>query len=169
MKTGTAKAGSVKQRERLISYFAWLVGGWNAIPGTSSGRMRFEPEYEDDEAVARVILAAHARTETHELKLEIQRLKAELYDTQQRANARTEPLPPRADEGSRLREEMCEYLTKAGWQRDRDWWNDPRPELRRVMSNSQKLHEAVRMQMSRDLHDGVPPNAQGSATREGGR
>jgi len=48
---------------------------------------------------------------------------------------------------------MAEYLTKAGWQRDGDYWADPHPELDdpRVKANHQKIHEAVKLQLSRDL------------------
>lgn len=46
--------------------------------------------------------------------------------------------------------QMIEYLTRAGWKRDGDHWHDPQPELRGVTSNSQLLHEAVKMQMERD-------------------
>lgn len=75
----------VSPRERLMSYFSWLIGGWNASPGTSSGRLHFEPNYEDDEAMARMLLKNHERDAKRDLELEVQRLKAELYDAK-RAN-----------------------------------------------------------------------------------
>jgi len=59
---------------------------------------------------------------------------------------------PRFAIGTRMLIHMCAYLEAAGWQRQPpDWWLDPRPDLRGVASNSQKVHEAVRMQLERDI------------------
>lgn len=77
----------VSPRERLMSYFSWLMGGWNASPGIHAGRLAFEPNYADDEAMARMILETHKSHVTYELKQEIQQLKAALYDVTKRANA----------------------------------------------------------------------------------
>jgi hypothetical protein len=68
------------ERERILSYFAWMIGGWNASPGVHPRRLAGEPEYEDNEKIARLLLTAHASTIKAPLLAEIQRLKAELYD-----------------------------------------------------------------------------------------
>lgn len=53
----------------------------------------------------------------------------------------------------RLLIHMAEYLSAAGWRRDGNWWRDPNPEAVDpcIISNNQQLHEAVKMQIARDM------------------
>jgi hypothetical protein len=47
------------KREALLSYFAWLIGGWNASKGLHAGRLQMDVDINDDEAVARHMLATY--------------------------------------------------------------------------------------------------------------
>lgn len=70
------------EREKLLSYFSWIVGGWNASPGTSMGHLRqWDQQFNgDDEELVRYILKQHENSVTHTLKEENKELKAKLYD-----------------------------------------------------------------------------------------
>ncbi len=80
-------ARASKSRECLLSYFAFLIGGWNASKGTSPGRLRFEDNYNDDEAITRLLLDRHKSDISGPLNEEIKKLKAKLYDTEGRLTA----------------------------------------------------------------------------------
>ena len=69
-------------REGLIAWLSYVIGGWNASPPTSAGRLRGEPAYEsgDDETIVRYLLKEHKESVTCRLTEEIIRLKAKLYD-----------------------------------------------------------------------------------------
>lgn len=65
-------------RERVLSWFAWLIGGWNATQGEHTGRLRFDGvDYDNDEAIVRHLLStvraddqkklAEARAQTERL------------------------------------------------------------------------------------------------------
>lgn len=44
------------QRQKLLSWFAYLVGGWNASAGKHCGRLAFDVDISNDEDVARHVL-----------------------------------------------------------------------------------------------------------------
>jgi hypothetical protein len=70
------------EREKILSYFAWIIGGWNASPGTSMGRLReWDQEFNgNDEKLVRYVLQQHENSVTYKLREENKALKARLYD-----------------------------------------------------------------------------------------
>jgi hypothetical protein len=74
-------------REKLLSYFAAIVGGWDASPPIHTGRLQSSlaiEDYEDDEKVAHYLLDEYADSKTAPLQSEIQRLKSEMYHSNKR-------------------------------------------------------------------------------------
>lgn len=69
-------------RVKLLSWFAWLVGGWNATPNKHYGRLSNDCNIDSDERVARHILEQHCKDIERPLHEEITRLKAQVYDLQ---------------------------------------------------------------------------------------
>jgi len=77
-----SKPTKITPRDKLLSYFAWIVGGWNASVGVHPGHLMLSSSYSDDLGIARLLLEEYKKEEIDELKQEIQRLKAEIYDLQ---------------------------------------------------------------------------------------
>jgi hypothetical protein len=67
-------------RNGLISWLAYVHGGHNASPGTSSGRLWTMVDIDDDEAVARYFYKAITDDAEYELKNEITKPKAKIFD-----------------------------------------------------------------------------------------
>lgn len=69
----------IDPREKLLSHFAFLVGGFNAVAGLNSGRLKGESLYDDDDKAARHLLNCHYHDATSDLLAENRRLRAELH------------------------------------------------------------------------------------------
>lgn len=67
-------------RNGLVSWLAYLVGGWNATAGVSPGRLLCEPVVKDDEKLARHFIETIERDTRNEFEAKISRLHQELHE-----------------------------------------------------------------------------------------
>ncbi len=71
-------------RTALLAEFAAQIGGWNAGPPGSIGRLGTSCNIDNDRAVVSYMLESYKRSQTYDLKQELIRLKARLFDLQER-------------------------------------------------------------------------------------
>jgi hypothetical protein len=65
-------------RDKIVSWLSFLIGGWNASGGSHAGRLVMEEFYNDDEKIIRFLLSEYEKSVTKGLKQEILELKAKL-------------------------------------------------------------------------------------------
>lgn len=84
---------AVPDRTRIFSLLAWLIGGWNVSKGITLGHLSCWDEHfdHDDEKLLRYLLESHEGQVTYDLREEIKKLKAKLYDLEQQNTRAEEP------------------------------------------------------------------------------
>ena len=71
-------------RESLLSWFTYIIGGFNSSPGINSKIELYCEDSENDEKVVRYLLKEYEKSIKEPLEAEILRLKSENYDLQRK-------------------------------------------------------------------------------------
>ena len=70
-----------RTREKILSYFACKIGGWNAEKGKHTGNLiNSTINYQNDEEVVNFLLDTYKNDIETPLKEEIKELKVKIYD-----------------------------------------------------------------------------------------